>query len=136
MSRIDDTSGDINPYKELIVNKAEKIEPILTQMEQSCILSNTLNYIQYDRHPKNNHSLNLSPVNKYRKSLCTKEEEEKDMLGLDFGQMLDILREEYLDVYEGIQSEILSTTTFDENSDLSTMYLGKVDISKNNKIKA
>ena len=33
LNRIDDTSGDINPYKELIVNNAEKIEPILTQME-------------------------------------------------------------------------------------------------------
>ena len=46
------------------------------------------------------------------------------------------VREEYLDVYKGIQSEILNTTRFDENSDLSTMYLGKADRSKNNKIKA
>ena len=38
-------------------------------------------------------------------------------------------------MYEGIQSEILSTTRFDENSDLSTTYLGKVDTSKNSKIK-
>ena len=52
LSRIDNTSRDVNPYKELIVNKGEKIEPILTQMEQWSILSNTLNYIQYDRHPK------------------------------------------------------------------------------------
>ena len=57
------------------------------------------------------------------------------MSRLDFGQTLDVLREEYLDVYKGIQSEILSTTRFDENSDLSTTYLGKVDKSKNNKIK-
>ena len=49
---MDDTSGDINPYKELIVNNAEKIEPILTQMEQWSILSNILNYIQYDKYPK------------------------------------------------------------------------------------
>ena len=39
-------------------------------------------------------------------------------------------------MYNGIQSEILSTTRFDENSDLSTTYLGKVDRSKNSKIKA
>ena len=58
------------------------------------------------------------------------------MLELDFGQTPDILREEYLDVYEGIQSEILNTMRFDENSDLSTTYLGKADRSKNNKIKA
>ena len=39
-------------------------------------------------------------------------------------------------MYEGIESEILSTTRFDENLDLSTTYLGKADKSKNNKIKA
>ena len=45
------------------------------------------------------------------------------------------IKEEYLDVYEDIQSEILSTTRFDENSDLSATYLGRVDKSKHNKIK-
>ena len=83
----------------------------------------------------NFHSLVVSAVNKYGKIPCTKEEE-RDILELDFGQMPNILKEEYLDVYEGIQSEILSTQWFDENSDLSTTYLGKADRSKNNKIKA
>ena len=45
------------------------------------------------------------------------------------------MKEEYLDVFKGIQSEILHTTRFDKNSDLSTIYLGKSDRSKNNKIK-
>ena len=70
-----------------------------------------------------------------QKNPCTKEEK-RDILVLDFGHTPDILKEEYLNVYEGIQSEILSTTRFDENSDLSTTYLGKTDKSKNNKIKA
>ena len=52
LNTIDDTSGETNPYKELIVSNAEKIEPLLTQMEQWSILSIILNYIQYDRHPK------------------------------------------------------------------------------------
>ena len=52
LNRIDDTSRETIPYKELIVNNAEKIEPLLAQMEQWSILRNTLNYIQYDRHPK------------------------------------------------------------------------------------
>ena len=39
-------------------------------------------------------------------------------------------------MYEGIQSEILNSTRFDKNSDLSTTYLGKSDRSKNDKIKA
>ena len=58
------------------------------------------------------------------------------MVEIDFGPTLDILKEEYLDVYEGIQSEIINTTRFDENSDLSTTYLGKSCGSKNDKLKA
>ena len=49
--------------------------------------------------------------------------EKRDIIELDFGPTPNILKEEYLDMYEGIQSEILNTTRFDENSDLSTTYL-------------
>ena len=98
-------------------------------MEQWSILSNILNYIQYDRHPKNYHNLSISAVNRCRKTPYIKEEE-RDMLELDFGHTPDKLKEEYLDVYKGIQSEILSTTRFDENSDLSITYLGKVENKK------
>ena len=135
LNRIDDTSGDTNPYKELIVNNAEKIEPLLTQIKQWSILINTLNYIQYDRYPKNYHSLGISAINKCGKNPCAKEEE-RDILELDFGQMSDTLREEYLDMYECLQSEILNTTQFDKNSDLSTTYVGKADRFIKNKIKA
>ena len=39
------------------------VDTILSQMEQWSILSNIVNYIQYDRHPKNVHSLAIKPVN-------------------------------------------------------------------------
>ena len=39
LGKIDDTSGDTNPYKELIVNNAEKFEPVSKQMEQWSILA-------------------------------------------------------------------------------------------------
>ena len=39
-------------------------------------------------------------------------------------------------MYEGIQSGVISTTRFDENSDLSTTYLGRIDMSRAGKIKA
>ena len=51
----------------------KKKEPLLTQMEQWSILSNTHNYIQYDRHPKNYHSLGISAVNKCGKNQKRKE---------------------------------------------------------------
>ena len=37
---------------------------------------------------------------------------------------------------EVIQSEVISTTRFDENSDLSTTYLGKIHTTRASKIKA
>ena len=97
-------------------------------MEQWSILSNVINYIQHNKPLKNYHSLNISTVNKEkcRGNLYIKEEE-RDMLELDFGHTPDKLKEEYLDVYKSIQSEILSTTSFDANSDLSTTYVGKAD---------
>ena len=39
-------------------------------------------------------------------------------------------------MYEEIQSEVISTTRFDENSDLSTKYSGKIDITRAIRIKA
>ena len=39
-------------------------------------------------------------------------------------------------MYDGVKSEVLSTTTFDENSDLSTTYLGRIDMTRLDKIKA
>ena len=136
LNRLDDTSRDINPYKELIVNNAEKVETVLSQMEQWSILSNVVNYIQYDKHPKNFYNLNIRAVNKEKyKRKSHIEEEERQMLELDFGDMPEILKEEYVDIYDGIQSEILSTNRFVENSDLSTTYLGRVDMTRNSKIK-
>ena len=50
--------------------------------------------------------------------------------------MLEVLKEEYLHVYDGIQLDVVSTTRFDENSDLITMYLGRSDRAKCDKLKA
>ena len=39
-------------------------------------------------------------------------------------------------MYEGDRSEILYTTKFNENSDLGTTYLGRIDMTRSYKIKA
>ena len=106
----------------------------MTQMEQWSIPSNVLNYIQYDKHPKNYHSMSINAVNKYRNNLDSKEN--GDIVELDFGIMPEVLREEYLDMYDGIHSEVMSTTRFNENLDLSTTYSGRPDRAKGDKLKA
>ena len=78
--------------------------------------------------------MSINAVNKYKNSSDTCEE--RDIEELDFGLMPKTLWKEYLDVYEGIQSEVMNTTRFDENSDLSTTYLGRSDRVKSSKLKA
>ena len=42
-----------------------------------------------------------------------------------------------MDVYEGIQSDVVSSSRFDENSDISTTYLGKIEYKEGqDKLKA
>ena len=103
-------------------------------MEQWSILSNVLNYIQHDRHHMMNYTLNIRAMNKYRSNPEAKEE--KEFMELDFGGMPHKLCKEYLDVYKDLQSEIVITTRFDENSDLSMTYLGRSNKARNNKLKA
>ena len=114
----------------------QKRHTILSQMEQWSILSNIVNYIQYDRHPKIFYNLNIRAVNKEKHKRRSNTEEERQMLEWDFGDMAEKLKEEHLEIYNGIQSDILSTTRFDDNSDLSTAYLWRVDMSTASKIKA
>ena len=50
---IDDDDYEINPYHKIIVNNIDKDIIITSRMEQWSILSNIVNYVQYDRNPKN-----------------------------------------------------------------------------------
>ena len=96
-------------------------------------MSNTLNYVEHDKLPQNFHKLGISTVN-----ICKNNSgiEGENVIEVDFGPIPNVLREDYLDVYEGIHSEIVNTTRFDENSELSSTYLGISDRSKNDKLKA
>ena len=78
--------------------------------------------------------LDVKAVNKYKHKPDT--EGGKEFRELEFGSTPLKLCEAYLDIYEGIQSEIVSVTRFDENSDPSTAYLGRVDKESNSKLKA
>ena len=66
VDKIDDTNGKINPYHDIIVNKAERDNTIISQMEQWSILSNVANYVQYNRQPKNHYNLDIRAVDQKR----------------------------------------------------------------------
>ena len=94
------------------------MENTLSQMEQCSILSNMINYVQYNKNPKNFHSMTIKPVNTNRINKEMKGRSKiESLLRVNLTDISDRSKEEYLDRYEGIKSEILNTTRFDENSD-------------------
>ena len=99
-----------------MVSNEEKIGPLRTQMEQWSILSNVLNYIQHSRFSSMKHTLDVKAVNKCK----SKHNIEREFKELDFGTMPQKLQKEYMDKYEGIHSEIISSNRFDKNSDINT----------------
>ena len=79
-------------------------------MEQWSILSNVLTYVQHSRFHSMNHMLDIKAVSKYKSKPNAGNREFKE---LDFGVTAPKLQEEYIDIYEGIHSDIVSSNRFD-----------------------
>ena len=67
-----------------------------------------------------------------------KELKEQEMLktSIDFSGVSEKAKSDYLDVYDGGYAKVISTNRFDEDTDLSTTYLGWIDMSRKTEIKA
>ena len=72
LERMDNRSVDKNPYKELIVNNARRVDSTLTQIVQWSILSNVINYVQYSKNSKNFHSVIIKPAKLHKTIKNTK----------------------------------------------------------------
>ena len=107
------------------------------QMKEWSILSDHVKYITSDG-SKTFNNLSIDQLN-YRQDIdLYRELQEKESLNTDvnFGGSPDRLKAEYLDVYEGVYAEIVSSDRFDEDTDLSTMYLGQMDMTRDMEVKA
>ena len=52
LSKDNIVDDEINSYHNMIINIIDKENTVTSQMEQWLILSNVVNYVQYDRNPK------------------------------------------------------------------------------------
>ena len=89
------------------------------QMKEWSILSDHVKYVTSGR-SETFHNVNVDQMN-YRQEIdLYRELQEKELLNADvnFGGSLDRLKAEYLDVYEGVYAEIISTDRFDEDTEL------------------
>ena len=107
-------------------------------MEDWSILSDHVKYVKHEDGLETFHKLNVNMLDYHQYQDLYQELKGKKILtvDVDFGNSPEKLKSEYLDVYEGVHAEIVSTNRFDENSDLSTTYLRCVNMTRETEVRA
>ena len=84
------------------------------------------------------HRLDLKTLNYqlHKVLYCKLKGEKGDSLDIDFGVNPETVKTNHLDLYEDVHAEMVYSNRFDENSDLSTTYLGQTKMTRDTKIRA
>ena len=82
--------------------------------------------------------INIEPIDyrEHKRMYRKMGKEGGERLDIDFGESAEIMKSRYIDVYDDIYAEVVTTSRFDENVDLSTTYLGRIDMKREEVMKA
>ena len=127
---------DDNPYKKVVLNNVSKEKDESPEMRNWSIFSDNVRYIQHDQATTQNLNFDTLDYRDHKDLYLKLKEEERKTLDVDFGLYPDITKARYLDVYEDVYAKIMYTNKFNENSDLSTTYLGQIGMMRDTKVKA
>ena len=127
---------DDNTYKRVVPNNIYKIPEKCPEMRNWFIFSDNVRYVQHDQMTTQNLTFDTLDYRNHKDLYLQLKEEKREALDVDFGLYPDITKARYLDIYEDIYAEMVYSSKFDKNSDLSTTYLGKADMTRNSKSKA
>ena len=125
---LEESELDNTYQKAILAEVSKKKDP--TQIEERSILSDHVKYIMHDE-SEAFQKLNIDSLNYRQNKDLYKELKEKELLdaSVNFGRSPNKLKADYLYVYEGVYDEVISTDRFDENTYLSTTYLGQVNMT-------
>ena len=128
--------SNINQYEKTLLSDRNKRRSN-AQMEQWLILSDNIVYVRSEDSDVMN-GIDIKSID-YRehKRICRKMGKEGgERIDIDFGESLEIMKSRYMDVYDNIYAEVVTTSRFDENVDLSMTYLGRTDMKRDEVMKA
>ena len=125
-----------NTYQKAILGEVNKKKDP-TQIEEWSILSDHVKCITHEE-SEAFHKLNIDTLSYQQNKDPYKELKGKELLNasMNVGRSPNKLKADYLDVYEGVYAEVISTDRFDEDTDLSTTYLGQVNMTRDTEVKA
>ena len=127
--------GD-NLCKRVVLNSVYKEPDKTPEMKSWSIFSDNVKYVQHDQMTSQNLNIDNLDYRDHKDLYLKLKEEERETLDVDFGLYPDITKSRYLDIYEDVYAEMVYANKFNENSDLSTTYLGQTEITRDTKIKA
>ena len=135
MNEMIQDQGD-NPYKRVVLNNVYKVPESCLEMKNWSIFSDNIRYVQHDQITAQNLNFDTLDYTTHKDLYLQLKEEPLLSLDVNFGLYPDMTKARYLDVYEDVYAELVYASKFDENSDLSTTYLGQTKMTRNSKIKA
>ena len=114
---------DINLYEKVLVSDINTINKNKSQMEQWSILSDNIVYVRSaGKDVMHGIDIKMANYRDHRRMYRRMGKEEGERLNIDFGESPNVLKDKYMDVYEDVFAEVVTTNRFDENVDLSTTY--------------
>ena len=129
-------ANDVNQYEKALLSDRNMRRSNL-QMEQWSILSDNIVYVKSeDNDIMNGINIKLIDYREHKRMYRKMGKEGGEQLDIDFGESLEIMRSRYMDVYDEIYAEVVMTSRFDENVDLSMTYLGRIDMKREEVMKA
>ena len=127
---------EVNSYKEAILKEPNKNKDQIP-MEEWSILSDHVKYVMHSKSEVfQKLSINSMSSRQNRDLYKSLNKEQTIKTNLNFRNCQENLKPEYLDMNEGVYVEVISTDKFDEDTDISTTYLGQVDMTRNTEVKA
>ena len=135
-----------SPKQETFVNNINQYEKALlsdrntrrsnAQMDQWSILSDNIVYVKSkDSDIMNGIDIKSIDYREHKRMYRKMGKEGGEKINIDFGESLEVMKSRYMDVYDNIYAEVVMTNRFDENVDLSTMYLGRIDMKREEVLK-
>ena len=125
---------EVDSYKVAML-KEPNWKKDLVPMEEWSILSDHVKYVTYGE-SEAFQKLSIDSMN-YRQSRDLYKRLNNEQIiktSLNFCKSPENLKADYLDMYKGVYMDVISTDRFNEDTNLSTTYLGQVDMARDTEV--
>ena len=129
-------TNDVNQYEKALLSDRNMRRSNL-QMEQWSMLSDNIVYVRSEDSDIMK-SINIKPIDyrEHKRMYRKMGKEGGERFNINFRESPEIMKSTYMDAYDDIYAEVVTTSRFDENVDFSTTYLGRIDMKREEVMKA